>query len=287
MSIWSAIGLADRKSAEKLLEEIRNLKAENQKLCSENQRLFLERMDAQYSDVQSDIMKSRTDIERNITTLKTDFLHETRRQFERNEQQVKSVQKMMTQVGQQTAESVLEVQRSLEASVWQSFQAIKKKQEELEQLFNENKIENRKLQKDFKQYMELKLEQLERAAVLQHEEIKKQVSESSQQVMEYHSRAFETVLNTSRDYQKMQNDQHTYLKEVENLAHQMQGMKDQQENVLKRLSELCQDSDQFLEIQKSIDNMWEIMKVVWVDSLLNDYQKSIQAFDGENKNETD
>ena len=41
-----------------------------------------------------------------------------------------------------------------------------------------------------------------------------------------------------------------------------------QSQIMDYLARLCQNSDQFLDIQNSINHMWEIMKVVWVDSLL-------------------
>ena len=47
-----------------------------------------------------------------------------------------------------------------------------------------------------------------------------------------------------------------------------------QAQIMNYLANICQDADQFLDIQKSINHLWEIMKVVWVDSLLKDLNDS-------------
>lgn len=50
-----------------------------------------------------------------------------------------------------------------------------------------------------------------------------------------------------------------------------------EENIERVVSEVAQDSRQLLDIQRAINDLWEIMKVVWVDSLLDGYDVSGDA----------
>lgn len=72
-------------------------------------------------------------------------------------------------------------------------------------------------------------------------------------------------------YDKLVGFEDQWLERLERLSRNFAALQKEQSKVMGHLSQLCQDSDQFLEIQKSINDMWEIMKIVWVDSLLNGF----------------
>ncbi|MDE6636297.1 MAG: hypothetical protein K2K09_06810, partial [Lachnospiraceae bacterium] len=91
------------------------------------------------------------------------------------------------------------------------------------------------------------------------------------------SEQFELAINEFKDtrkhYEKVVHLEDEWLDRLENLSNDFLVLKKAQTEVMEHLSQLCQDSDQFMEIQKSINDMWEIMKVVWVDSLLDEFSK--------------
>lgn len=90
---------------------------------------------------------------------------------------------------------------------------------------------------------------------------------------EYCKSTLGSIANTGDIYYQMQNDERECLEKIRLLSNEMLGLGEHQKKIMEELSQLCRDSDQFLEIQKSINDIWEIMKAVWVDSLLSDYQR--------------
>lgn len=96
-------------------------------------------------------------------------------------------------------------------------------------------------------------------------------------VEQYSISALEEVKNTAEKYQQMEHDEQESLDKIRILSNEMLELGEHQKKVMEQLSQLCQDSDQFMEIQKSINDMWEIMKAVWVDSLLNDFNNNLNG----------
>lgn len=96
-------------------------------------------------------------------------------------------------------------------------------------------------------------------------------------VEQYSISAFEEVKIIAEKYQQMEHDEQESLDKIRILSSEMLELGEHQKKVMEQLSQLCQDSDQFMEIQKSINDMWEIMKVVWVDSLLNDFNDNLNG----------
>lgn len=93
---------------------------------------------------------------------------------------------------------------------------------------------------------------------------------------QYCTSALATISNTKDIYRQMQADEQESLEKIRLLSNEMLGLGEHQKRIMEELSQLCRDSDQFLEIQKSINDIWEIMKAVWVDSLLTDYQRILE-----------
>lgn len=93
---------------------------------------------------------------------------------------------------------------------------------------------------------------------------------------QYCTSALATISNTRDIYRQMQADEQESLEKIRLLSNEMLGLGEHQKRIMEELSQLCRDSDQFLEIQKSINDIWEIMKAVWVDSLLTDYQRILE-----------
>jgi len=88
---------------------------------------------------------------------------------------------------------------------------------------------------------------------------------------------YQQALKIVEEEEKLRKDTSHDLKiQIEELADLTKQYKEQyysQEYVL-RMEKLSQDSRQLLDIQRAINDLWEIMKVVWVDSLIDGYDKS-------------
>lgn len=97
------------------------------------------------------------------------------------------------------------------------------------------------------------------------------------QVEQYSISALKEVKDTADKYRQMEHDEQESLNKIQTFFNEMHELSEHQKKVMERLSQLCQDSDQFMEIQKSINDMWEIMKAVWVDSLLNDFSNNLNG----------
>lgn len=95
-------------------------------------------------------------------------------------------------------------------------------------------------------------------------------------VEQYCTLALEEVRQTAENYKQMGFNEQEHLDKIRTLSDDMLELGEHQKIVMEHLSQLCQHSDQFMEIQKSINDIWEIMKAVWVDSLLNDFERNIQ-----------
>lgn len=109
------------------------------------------------------------------------------------------------------------------------------------------------------------------------EAVEKSYRDSMLQMKKNYSDAFEEIKITSEKYKEMEAEERENLCKIKELSGQMAELHAHQKTVMEYLSQLCQDSDQFMEIQKSINDMWEIMKAVWVDSLLNEYKREIES----------
>ena len=92
---------------------------------------------------------------------------------------------------------------------------------------------------------------------------------------QYCSSALKSITEAGDAYLQMETDERESLDKIRSLSRDMLELGEHQKKIMGELSQLCEDSDQFLEIQKSINDIWEIMKVVWVDSLLNDYERTL------------
>ena len=178
MSFWSAIGLADRKTLESLMQQIQELKFKNGKLWEENKKLL--------------------------------------------------------------EESIIWLSKKMQGQYEHVMQAQKTAVSEIEQKIYEAHVRN---QKKF-QLFEEDFGKLESGQDVLRQEI-------------------------TGHYDKLVGFEDQWLKRLERLSSTFDALQKEQSKVMERLSQLCQDSDQFLEIQKSINDMWEIMKIVWGDSLLD------------------
>jgi predicted chitinase len=87
---------------------------------------------------------------------------------------------------------------------------------------------------------------------------------------------FENVIrglkDTRKHYDNVIHSEDQWLGRLEKISNDFVSLHKNQLKAMEYLSQVCQDSDQFMEIQKSINGMWEVMKVVWVDSLLDGFE---------------
>lgn len=96
-------------------------------------------------------------------------------------------------------------------------------------------------------------------------------------IEQYCTMMLEEIKDTAENYRQMERDGQENLDKIRVLSGEMLELGEHQKKIMEQLSVLCQNSDQFMEIQKSINNMWEIMKAVWVDSLLSDYETGLNG----------
>lgn len=156
-------------------------------------------------------------------------------------------------------------------------------------------------QKTEEEAAESSFKELTRASLGQANEIKALISQSLKQLLDeqrqlagestrrvteaneelvrgiehYCAFALEEVKKTAELYSQTESDSRENMNRMQALSNEMLELSERQKTVMGHLSQLSQDADQFMEIQKSLNDIWEIMKAVWVDSLLSDYQKQL------------
>lgn len=314
MSIWSAVGLADRNAVDRLVEQIESLRRENRELIAENQNLILSQINKQYFELYSADSQGTQSLTSKIQETYGDL-------YSQLNGISRLIYQQITADGESTREIMSSTKQKMEAAFSSESVQIKESMERLERAIAVDGNSSREIisqlgvQVNDRLSFTTKEHEKETNSVIssisdmkktvssQCEEIKGQISQALAQIFErqqqlssdscglivdankdlvfkveqYCTSALEEVKNTARNYQKMEQDEQENLERIRELSGEMFELSEHQKRIMEQLSQLCQDSDQFMEIQKSINNIWEIMKAVWIDSLLNDYEEGLKG----------
>lgn len=293
MSFWSAIRLADRKTVETLMVQVQELRNENQRLLEENRMFLFQQMQLRHEEVMAEYKTGVHNIRQDISIKQSQDRH----QFQLFEEALKKLESRAKTYYEGVVAGIDLLQRiqyQIESGVQEQSSDIRK---EIQSVQKNQKSEFQKIS----ERMGVLIQNDERIASnlkRQGESIQKAVSKGTEEVssgnreLSVHlenlekneetalrklSEQFEFAINEFKDtrkhYEKVVHFEDEWLDRLENLSNDFLVLKKAQTEVMEHLSQLCQDSDQFMEIQKSINDMWEIMKVVWVDSLLNEFSK--------------
>lgn len=287
MSLWSAIGLADRKNVDKLLLEIQCLKNENQILMEENRNLLIEKIRKECGDLFQAEVKGADEIKSLVLGASHDLWKKVENISGRREKQIsvegESVRKAIIVAEEQMNGRLSEIKSDVETTIRSLDDGRKeselgkaavtaeigKAKEYLGDALSHMKSEYSDAIHDVQKQQEVEIHRMEA--------VENACRDSALQVEKTYLSALEEIKTTSKKYQDMEAEERENLDEIKELSSQMEELGTRQRVVMEHLSQLCQDSDQFMEIQKSINDMWEIMKAVWVDSLLNEYEKEIET----------
>ncbi len=299
MSIWSAIGLADRSAVENLVNQVESLKKENHRLLMDNQRLMSEQIRENYVGLC------------NAETQSTKFLADKiEEMYQALFAQMEGMSRLICQQLETDSEaarnSILSAEKKIEtdvsavndsirdlirqqeknmSEVRSSVSAVSAQMKEAKSCINETMVKyGDSLQKSGTQLsqqlndsfssMQQTQKKAEDAIVLTIEEQRRSLLSG---IDRYCTVALEEVIDIAERYKQMECDEQESLGKIRTLSNEMLELGEHQKKVMEHLSQLCQDSDQFMEIQKSINDIWEIMKAVWVNSLLNDFDSRIDG----------
>lgn len=279
MSLWTVIGLPDRRSVDKLMEEFQNLRIENQVLMAENQKLLL----AQTNDIHTGLLnaqeKGKHQILQSILETYKRMCMNIERITAQNEQKIKddgeSIKEALAFSIKQADEKLSELKKDVDMII----KGQNNIQEDLESKYNAVTAEIQRLKKyltEASRHTEQVFLENQKIVISGITDFDRSHHELALQIEKNCTAAFEKIQMTSNKYQMMEADEQDNLNKIKELSSELMTLSDHQRTVMEQLSQLCQDSDQFMEMQKSINDIWEIMKVVWVDSLLNDYKKQIE-----------
>lgn len=166
--------------------------------------------------------------------------------------------------------TVLQNQKNEKEAVTSSFEELKK----------EVSSQSRDIKEKLEQSLHQILEQQQQTARNSCDWIADANKSLVLRIEEYCTSALEEIRGIGDNYRRMEHDGQENLDKMQALSSEMLELGEHQKKVMEQLSQLCQDSDQFMEIQKSINDIWEIMKAVWVDSLLHDYEKELNKKPG-------
>lgn len=333
MSVWSAIGLADKNAVENLINQIESLRKENRELFAQNQQILSTQYYKLYTSEKehTQFLNAKIgEIHRELSDKMEGTSRLIYQQITANSEAARntissSTKKIETDVsGVQAAIKVLaKMQEKTQNEMKSAFSSTSAQLEEteahLEQTIAADGDSSRKAisqlntqmddtlsyvmqnQNAAKNALTSSIEELSQFVSSQNNDIVEQISQSLHQILEkqqqipidscnlvadanrkflvrieqYCTSALEEVKKTGERYRQMEQDEQETLDKIRSLSSEMLKLGEQQKKVMEQLSQLCQDSDQFMELQKSLNDIWEIMKAVWVDSLLNDYQKSL------------
>lgn len=175
-----------------------------------------------------------------------------------------ALRKLMTQVGNQINDKLSVAIKEHKAETDSVFLSIN---EVTESISNQNENIDKQVSRILEQQRKLSFDSRNAITGANKDLVHK--------VEQFCASMLEEVRNTAENYQRMEQDEQENLEKIRALSSEMLELGEHQKRIMEQLSQLCQDSDQFMDIQISINNMWEIMKAVWVDSLLRDYEKGL------------
>lgn len=299
MSGWSAVGLADRSAVENLIEQIESLRWENKELSAENQRLIAAQISENYVSLYNVENQNVQFLASGLSELRKDLSAQIEGLSRLVYQQLE-VNNDAAQANIQSAERKLRADISVvQDSVNKySVQQEKNRQEEKSQLseiaaqLTESQKRQSEMIQEISNQLEVSLNQIMASQNSLSDQSCQSIAKSNEslisRVEQYCTLALEEVRKTAENYKQIGQDEQEHLDKIRTLSDDMLELGEHQKIVMENLSRLCQHSEQFMEIQKSINDIWEIMKAVWVDSLLNDLEKNLQsAYSGSNPEEGD
>lgn len=207
----------------------------------------------------------------------------------------------------QTSEEIRNAAEHLEHAVTAEADSLRKKAAQIDRQTGEQLAAVIRNQETARDFAASSLEELNRDVSSRHSDIREMISQSLHQILEqqeqtlekgcsaiadanrslilrmeeYCTSALEEVKSVADRYRQIEQDGQENLDRIRELSSEMLELGEHQKKVMEQLSRLCQDADQFMEIQKSINDIWEIMKAVWVDSLLGTYEKELNKGSGQ------
>ena len=222
MSLWSAIGLADRKTVDTLLSEIRSLRNENQTLITENQNLLIEKISRECAGLSQTEAKETEEIKSLISEVFHDLWVNVENTSKRRERQIsmegESVRKAIIAAKEQTDGRLSEIKNNVETTL-QNLDSSRKESE------------------------------LRKAAVTA--EIEKAANHLDN-VLNHMENEYSSSINHVLEQQKME-------------IHKLEAVEKSYR-------------DSMLQMKKNYSDAFEeIMKAVWVGSLLNEYKREIES----------
>lgn len=260
MSFWSAIGLADRFTMEGLMEQIQSLQAENKRLEAENCKLINQQIQKQSDETMQ------------VFNTKLNFMLEKIQsgqdaEYQQYQRLIESIHKLREGQGgldqaldgqcemiRQTVMACQNESVSNYQDLVSGIELLGREQAKLEHLIGQ---QSDSIQK--------KISYAENTAA----ERKKECMDLFDKMSVQFQASVKEFQDTRKHYEKIVHSEDQCIDKLEVLSKQFALLSQEQRKVMEKLGMLCEHSDQFMEIQKSINDMWEIMKVVWVDSLLN------------------
>lgn len=302
MSFWSAIGLADRNATENLVNQIVQLREENQRLISENQRLLLSQMDSCCSSIHQASNQSTHQLTAMISAATSDLSKHmdeiTQKLYQQNQTNSKKMLTSMASLSENVSgakydieQAIFEVRSDLltsnaqrKAQIEEGIHSIQDTQINTHNFLAQSIVEQRDFVKKLHSETETGLDSMLQQ-IIDHQKIladdsSNAIIHSQEACLSEITKKCHEVLGETREtaklYGEMSRSEQEILTRAHSLLDEMLALSEQQKLVMDHLSKLRQDSDQFLEIQKSINDIWEIMKAVWVDSLINDFENEIR-----------
>lgn len=312
MSFWSAIGLADRKTVEELLSEIRSLREENnghhQELnktlvnLQEGQKRVMEHTAEESDAIKRMLDKMKEESENRYTAI-LEKLNADRqvlmagielleREQSRQETDLRGQYASLNEILAKAEKAALERhQNILDETKAGQVRTSAEMSQECASLHNLLEQSEKRIQSSFQDLLrdirQLQEDQEKMKTELQQHQAsaEKMISEATETAFlqyrtaseELKTAQAETSAEVSRECNSMRKTVTEAVGEVSVRSQNMGEFLEKMENckIMELEGQLSLFFEQFTEVQRSINDMWEIMKVVWVDSLLKEFEKSI------------
>ena len=294
MSVWSAIDLPDRNAVESLIQQIEALQNENRALHAENKRLLSNQLSegfsvqhTAYNQVAQTIVGRLQEMHRDLSS-RMDGMAQmlygciqsenatTRDELLMADKKIHGGIGALSSDLRVTAESL---ERSVSAATGSIQQKISAERDLLASALEDARVSSSEHHQEMKELLIRYFEQTMAQQKQLSDETAASVQESNRTFLtrfeQYCNSALKSISEAGDAYLQMKTDERESLDKIRSLSRDMLELGEHQKNIMGKLSQLCEDSDQFFEIQKSINDIWEIMKVVWVDSLLTDFEKTL------------
>lgn len=283
MSFWSFIGLADRKTLEQLLNEVQSLRDENRRLTCEKNDLILERI----AVLQQENGQFHQELMQNGELFRNDVRELYQQSDQKNQKQFAQLQRFLHDgrmenmqkadaCSRELSRLIAGVQQEQERSEQCHEQAVQELRERLNKLAGQHSSMQNYAEQQTQRFLSA-LTELTQHGDAQAQSYMDQLvclerawDDVSQTILEQYHKEVDRLDKTYVRQDDALQKETAHLDKLSTLFTNFLQLFKDQTAIMNRLEQLCQDSTHFLEIQKSIQDLWEIMKVVWVDSLLDE-----------------